>query len=177
MIIKSVHLVRDDEDGRDLLELIQQRAEQWAAANLVTVVLNSDDYWVYERMKNYATRLKVLPVKDLTRDAALAALKAYRLRYYGETSSDDLLNEVYSRVGGRLSFLSRVAKEQDMLKVCRDIEEREKTWFLNKVCTIFTNFLHLFTRFSAGSWARRWTTTLWINKNTHQLLWCWPKLL
>ena len=43
LIINSTHLLRDDEDGRDLLELIQQRAEQWAASNLVTVVLNSDD--------------------------------------------------------------------------------------------------------------------------------------
>ena len=43
IIINSMHLLRDDEDGRDLLELIQQRAEQWAASNLVTIVLNSDD--------------------------------------------------------------------------------------------------------------------------------------
>ena len=51
MIINAVHLLRDDKDGRDLLELLQQRAEQWAASNLVTVVFNSDDYWVYERLK------------------------------------------------------------------------------------------------------------------------------
>jgi len=35
--MNSTHLLRDDEDGRNLLELIQQRAEQWAASNLVTV--------------------------------------------------------------------------------------------------------------------------------------------
>ena len=37
LIVNSTHLLRDDENGRDLLELIQQRAEQWAASNLVTV--------------------------------------------------------------------------------------------------------------------------------------------
>lgn len=37
VIINSTHLIRDDEDGRDLLELMQQRAEQWAASNLVTM--------------------------------------------------------------------------------------------------------------------------------------------
>lgn len=37
LIINSTHLVRNDEDGRDLLEMIQQRAEQWAASNLVTM--------------------------------------------------------------------------------------------------------------------------------------------
>ncbi|KAF2668682.1 hypothetical protein BT63DRAFT_282984 [Microthyrium microscopicum] len=132
LIINSVHLLRDDEDGRDLIELIQQRAEQWAASNLVTVVMNSDDYWVYERLKNYATRLKVLPVLDLTKDAALSALKSYRLRYFNENTSKSMLEEVYSRVGGRVSFLSRVAKEKNMLQVCQYIEEAEKTWFLNK---------------------------------------------
>lgn len=35
-IINSTHLVRDDHDGQDLLEMIQQRAEQWAASGLVT---------------------------------------------------------------------------------------------------------------------------------------------
>merc|ERR1711981_582876 len=49
IIINSVHLLRDNDDGRNILELIQQRAEQWAASNLCTVILNSDDYWVYER--------------------------------------------------------------------------------------------------------------------------------
>ena len=36
LIVNSVHLVRDDHDGQDLLEMIQQRAEQWAASGLVT---------------------------------------------------------------------------------------------------------------------------------------------
>lgn len=49
LIINSCHLLRDDEDGRDFLELIQQRAEQWAASNLVTVVLNSDDHVGHRR--------------------------------------------------------------------------------------------------------------------------------
>ncbi|MCJ1377907.1 hypothetical protein MMC17_001003 [Xylographa soralifera] len=62
LIINSIHLLRDDEDGRDLLELVQQRAEQWAASNLVTVLLNSDDYWVYERLKGLATRMEVLAI-------------------------------------------------------------------------------------------------------------------
>ncbi|KAK3086967.1 hypothetical protein LTR53_019954, partial [Teratosphaeriaceae sp. CCFEE 6253] len=51
LIINSTHLLRDDEPGRDLLELLQQRAEAWAAGNLMTVIFNSDDYWVYERLK------------------------------------------------------------------------------------------------------------------------------
>jgi hypothetical protein len=141
LIINSVHLLRDDEDGKDLLELVQQRAEQWAASNLVTVVLNSDDYWVYERLKNYATRLQLLPVKDLDKKTAVAALRTYRQRYYGEHTPESVLDEVYHRVGGRLTFLSRVAKENNMVAGCKQIEKTEKTWLLNKVRTSTTESL------------------------------------
>jgi hypothetical protein len=37
LIIGSTHLIRDDDDGRNLLEMMQQRAEQWAASDLVTM--------------------------------------------------------------------------------------------------------------------------------------------
>lgn len=132
MIVNQLHLVRDDEDGRDLIELLQQRAEQWAAANLVTMVLNSDDYWVYERLKLLATRMEVTSVSDLPKNSATAALKRYRARYFRENMSDELATKVYDRVGGRLSFLNRVAKSHDMLKTCDDIKEVEKTYFLNQ---------------------------------------------
>ena len=131
LVINSTHLLRDDEDGRDLLELIQQRAEQWAASNLVTVVLNSDDYWVYERLKQYSTRMEVLPVLDLPRDQAIMALKQFRGRYHKEEPTISILEEVYNRVGGRLTFLTRVARSPDMLHACDKICQVEKTWFLN----------------------------------------------
>lgn len=41
LIFNSMHLLRDDDAGKDLLELIQQRAEQWSASNLATVIFNS----------------------------------------------------------------------------------------------------------------------------------------
>ena len=132
LIINSVHLLREDEDGQDMLELIQQRAEQWAASNLVTVVLNSDDYWVYERLKQYATRMKVLPVLDLPKQEAMAALATYRERYHQEPPPMSILEAVYEHVGGRLSYLNRVAKSHNMLETCEAICETEKTWFLSK---------------------------------------------
>ena len=132
LIINSTHLLRDDEDGRDLLELIQQRAEQWAASNLVTIVMNSDDYWVYERLKQYATRMEMLPVLDLPKPQAMLALKQYRSRFYSEEPTDGILEQVYNLVGGRLTFLARVAKAPDMLGTCKHICHMEKVWFLNK---------------------------------------------
>ncbi|KAL8885351.1 MAG: hypothetical protein Q9215_006789 [Flavoplaca cf. flavocitrina] len=131
LIVNSTHLLRDDDDGRDLLELIQQRAEQWAASNLVTVVLNSDDYWVYERLKQYATRMEVLPVLDLPRQQAISALIRYRARYYKEEPQMEVLEQIYEKIGGRLSFLNQVARSKDMLHTCDKICRAEKTWFLN----------------------------------------------
>ncbi|GAB1317491.1 hypothetical protein MFIFM68171_07701 [Madurella fahalii] len=132
VIINQMHLIRDDEDGKDLIELLQQRAEQWAAANLVTMVFNSDDYWVYERLKQLATRMEVLTVDDLPKAQATAALKNYRQRYFGENLSPQTLEMIYDRVGGRLNFLNRVAKSKDMFAACDTIREMEKTWFLNQ---------------------------------------------
>ncbi|KKZ67795.1 hypothetical protein EMCG_06561 [[Emmonsia] crescens] len=132
LIVNSTHLVRDDDDGRDLLEMIQQRAEQWAASNLVTMIFNSDDYWVYERLKRYGTRMEIIPVPDLPKDRALVALRQYRQKYFNETLDDSILEMVYEKVGGRLTFLNRVAKSKDMLEICATICQAEKTWFLNK---------------------------------------------
>ncbi len=133
LIINCTHLIRDDDDGRNLLELMQQRAEQWAASNLLTMIFNSDDYWVYERLKRYATRMDVVPVLDLPKDRAIAALEKYRRRYFPEQIlSSDILSQVYDQVGGRLTFLNQVAKSSNMMHACRKIREAEKTWFLNK---------------------------------------------
>ncbi len=131
LIINSLHLLRDDEDGRDLLELMQQRAEQWAVTGLATVVFNSDDYWVYERLKHYSTRMEVISVGDLPKEKAFIALREYRKKYFNDEPSEAVLEEVYSKIGGRLSFLNRVAKARDMMRSCDRLCHMEKIWFLN----------------------------------------------
>ncbi|KAF2964698.1 hypothetical protein GQX73_g8880 [Xylaria multiplex] len=131
LIITGAHLVRDDSDGQDLLELIQQRAELWAGSNLVTIIFVSDDYWTLERLMWQATRLRVTTVHDVPRNTALEALKAFRSRNYNEDVPSSILEQVYDKVGGRLSFLSRVAKSEDMIKASNAICEREKRWLLS----------------------------------------------
>ena len=132
IIVNSMHLIRDDELGRDLVELLQQRAEQWAASNLATFIFNSDDYWIYERLKQYATRMNVIRILDLKRGEAVEALARYRRKFRNENTDPGVLEEVYSQVGGRLSYLGRVAKSEDMLATARDICATEKTWFLTQ---------------------------------------------
>ncbi|KAI1504372.1 hypothetical protein F5X99DRAFT_37340 [Biscogniauxia marginata] len=131
LIITGAHLVRDDEDGQDLLELIQQRAELWAASHLVTVVFVSDDYWTLERLMWQATRLRVTPIHDVSRSDALEALKGFRSKKFGEEIPTPILEQVFDKIGGRLSFLSRVAKSADMVKACEAICQREKRWLLS----------------------------------------------
>ncbi|PTB69030.1 hypothetical protein BBK36DRAFT_1192846 [Trichoderma citrinoviride] len=132
LIVNQLHLLRNNDEGRDLLELLQQRAEQWAAANLVTMVFNTDDYWVYERLKLLATRMEVLAVTDLPKSQAINALRKYRQRYFHEIPNHKELEDVYDRIGGRLSFLNRVAKSRDMIRTCDQIKDTEKKWFLNQ---------------------------------------------
>lgn len=132
LIVNQLHLLRNNDEGRDLIELLQQRAEQWAAASLVTMIFNTDDYWVYERLKLLATRMDVLAVTDLPKSQAINALKKYRMRYFKEIPSHQELEDVYDRIGGRLSFLNRVAKSRDMINTCETIKETEKKWFLNQ---------------------------------------------
>ncbi|KAF1994696.1 hypothetical protein P154DRAFT_624520 [Amniculicola lignicola CBS 123094] len=134
LIINQAHLLRDDENGRDLIELLQQRAEQWAASNLATVIINSDKYWVYERLKQHATRMEITQISDLPKARAIEALRNYRMKYWMEKTPLSILEEVYDKIGGRLTYLNRVAKmksDKEMIGMCNHICNMEKTWFLN----------------------------------------------
>ncbi|KAF2840352.1 hypothetical protein M501DRAFT_991360 [Patellaria atrata CBS 101060] len=136
LIINNIHLFRDDVEGTDLLELLQQRAEIWAAKELVTMVLTSDEYWTFERLRPRATNMYVHHIPDIPKDLAVESLAAYRRQYHNENVPTSVLDAVYNRVGGRLIFLSQVARSDDMLEACKSICEREKTWLLNQ-CWIF----------------------------------------
>jgi hypothetical protein len=76
--------------------------------------------------------MEVIPVLDLPKGRAMAALYQYRKLHLGEDLSHDILEKIYDQVGGRLSFLNRVAKSEDMMETCHSILQAEKTWFLNK---------------------------------------------
>lgn len=134
LIINSIHMLADDKDGQDLLNLIQQRAESFAASGLCTMILNSDDYWVWERLKPNATgRMEVLTIRDLSREDSLSALRRYRQRYFPqEDTTMDTLHQVFDLVGGRLTFLDRAAKAEDMIQRCEEINQIEKHWLLSQ---------------------------------------------
>ncbi|CAG8686906.1 10735_t:CDS:2, partial [Ambispora leptoticha] len=133
LIINNIHAFKDDEDGTDLLELIQQRAEAWAASRIVTMVFNTDDYSVYERMKRDASRMEVIRISDLSYEMAVKYLKSRRTKNNFHESDEVIERIVRDRVGGRLSFLNRLARASDLEHTIQTIEEEEYTWIVNTI--------------------------------------------
>ncbi|GME82389.1 unnamed protein product [Ambrosiozyma monospora] len=132
MVFNNAHLIKNDADGAALVELLQQKAEMLSGAGLVTMIFNSDDYWLYERFKQMSTKLEILNFKDLTRREAISALRAARQRYFSEDLSEKSCEQVYELIGGRPQHINHVAAHKDMLKASNDLIDREKIWFLNQ---------------------------------------------
>ncbi|ORY84874.1 hypothetical protein BCR37DRAFT_334772, partial [Protomyces lactucae-debilis] len=136
LIFNNMHLIPDNEEGNVLLELLQQRAESFASSGLMTVVFNSDEYWVYERLRQNGRHMELLPVRDLPKEKALNAFSSYRFRLHRHVCSQEDLEAVWQAVGGRLRLLSKVAKEKDMHAKLRQFLRHEKTWVLNQSALI-----------------------------------------
>lgn len=130
LVINNIHMIRDDEIGQHLVELLQQKAETLAGA--VTLIFNSDDYWVYERLKKLGTRLEVVTIRDMSRKQAIQTLKAARRRILNENLTTKEANDIYNLVGGRPQHLAAVAASLDPKVSCHKLIDRERTWFLNQ---------------------------------------------
>lgn len=48
LVFNNMHFLKDDEAGQGILHLIQQRAEAWAASQCANIVINSDDFRIYD---------------------------------------------------------------------------------------------------------------------------------
>ncbi|ODV89372.1 hypothetical protein CANCADRAFT_138986 [Tortispora caseinolytica NRRL Y-17796] len=139
IIISGMHLIRHNDDGQDLVELLQQKAETLASSGLATVIFNSNDYWVYQRLKRLSTRLEVLNIRDLPLSQACDVLKSRRKRYWNQDIPDDTLKSIVNLVGGRPQHLNQVAQHSDMKEKVNEIIQREKTWFLNHCALLGTD--------------------------------------
>lgn len=135
IIINSAHLIKENEEGIKLLELLQQKAENLSGSNLATIVFNSDDYWVYEKLKKLGTRMELINVRDFSRADLVKALQYVRQRYFrsepDQALSEKQCHQVYNWIGGRPQHISQVARHRDIETACHQIIDREKTWLLN----------------------------------------------
>lgn len=138
IIINNSHLIKENEEGVKLLELLQQKAESLSGSLLVTMIFNSDDYWIYEKLKRLGTRLELINVRDFNRAETVSVLKFIRGKFYPPTDrpdlalSDKMCNQIYDLIGGRPQHISQVARHENVLKACHEIIDREKTWFLSQ---------------------------------------------
>lgn len=137
IVMNNAHLLPRDEEGNKLLHLFQQRAEKWASAGVATFVFTSADYWVYDVLRKASNRMDTLTVKDLSRAQAYNVLRSCRKEYYGEAAaaelSNDILDQVYQIVGGRISLLNRMARRQDMIRAANQLVEDDLQWLQSKV--------------------------------------------
>lgn len=138
IIINNSHLIKENEEGVKLLELLQQKAESLSGNELATLVFNSDDYWVYEKLKRLGTRLELINVRDFSRQETVNVLRFIRGKFYPPAKYPQLMfsertcHQIYDLIGGRPQHISQVARHRDVIKACHEIIDRDKTWFLNQ---------------------------------------------
>lgn len=138
LIINNAHLIKETEEGIKLIELLQQKAESLSGSGLVTIIFNSDDYWVYEKLKRLGTRLELINVRDFSRNETVKSLKFIREKFFPSKKfpelklDDEMCSNIYDLIGGRPQHISQVARHRDIITACHQIIDREKTWFLNQ---------------------------------------------
>ncbi|RXK39317.1 hypothetical protein M231_03396 [Tremella mesenterica] len=108
------------------------------------MLFSTDDFWCLDMMKKNASRMRIVSVYDLPAAESIRALQ--RLRRASliqiqsgleseevKVESDDILRQVYELVGGRTSYLARVARAPDMLDEAKYMVEMEKEWLLSRI--------------------------------------------
>ncbi|CAE6443255.1 unnamed protein product [Rhizoctonia solani] len=154
LIINDIHLFNNDDDGRLLLQQLQQRAESWAESGkyrdngvlqvrpdanclriypVLTIIIHSDDFWPYSVMRQIANRMQIFSVKDLEPFEAFKALKKLRQESLGreEVESDHVLARAAKTSGGRLAHLNRLARSRDINHTTQNLKNNEKSWLLS----------------------------------------------
>ncbi|KAG8742639.1 hypothetical protein FRC12_015319, partial [Ceratobasidium sp. 428] len=135
LVINDIHLFNNDDEGKQLLTQLQQRAERWAESGVVTMLFNTDDFWPYTVMRQLANRMQTFSVKDLDRNDSFQALKRLRRDAVGEEEleSDVVLAQAAEVAGGRLSYLSRLARSRDIIHHSERLKHSEKAWLLTHI--------------------------------------------
>ncbi|KAF9031203.1 hypothetical protein BDZ89DRAFT_1091397 [Hymenopellis radicata] len=133
LIVNNVHFFKNDDDGRNMLLQLQQRAEAWAASGILTMVFSTDDFWPFYAMRQkYGSRMHVLSIYDLDAKEARHACTRMRMNLNHKTAPDDI-QSIVQLVGGRLSYLNKVARNKDALEMAKHLLDVEKAWLLSQI--------------------------------------------
>lgn len=91
-------------------------------------------------LRKNASRMRVISTADLSAAESIHALHYLRIqnltRTYGaekpEVEDEEILRRVYDMVGGRTSYLVKVARAENMLEEAERMIETEKRWLGSK---------------------------------------------
>jgi len=133
LVINNVHFFKNDDDGRNMILQLQQRAESWAASGILTMVFSSDDFWPFNLMRKTASRMHVLSIYDLDTTESKHALNRMRMNSGRRPTTLEEVKQAVSLVGGRLSYLNRVAKAKDIIDMAEHLKSVEKAWLLSQI--------------------------------------------
>ncbi|KAG8891137.1 hypothetical protein FRB99_003841, partial [Tulasnella sp. 403] len=133
LVFNNIQLFANNEESRQLLLQLQQKAESWAESHLITVVFSTDDFWPYPVLRKIANRMHVISVADLTMADSLAALRKLREQFHQMPQDDSVLQEILQVCGGRLSYLNHLAHRKDIAKAAQRLLNTEKGWLLSEV--------------------------------------------
>ncbi|GAA6057922.1 hypothetical protein JCM3770_002210 [Rhodotorula araucariae] len=135
LIIQNSHFIHDDEDGHALLHMLQQRAEAWSQAGVLTMIFLSDNFHTFAHLKRNATRMHVLSIRDLTPFETHTFLSGTHSRLYPNappvTKAQTL--RVWDLIGGRLSLLAKVVKRDDIEEAAQALVDEEKEWLHSRL--------------------------------------------
>ncbi|EIW52035.1 uncharacterized protein TRAVEDRAFT_40788 [Trametes versicolor FP-101664 SS1] len=133
LVLNNVHYLSHNEDGRNMLSQLQQRAEAWAASGILTMVFSSDDFWPFFMMRQQESRMHVISVYDLSTEEARNAAQSMCLNAGKRPQSPEALTELVQIVGGRLTYLEKAARSSDMVGRAKDFLTDEKVWLLGQI--------------------------------------------
>jgi len=133
LVINNVHLFQNSDEGKDMLIQLQQRAESWAGCGILTMVFSSDDFWPVWTLRKNANRMQVVTLGDLSTSDSVRALAYLRKLSRFEVEDPAVLKEVVSFTGGRMSLLSRMARQPDMTGFAKNHVQAEKAWLLSQI--------------------------------------------
>ncbi|KAF8162361.1 hypothetical protein BJ912DRAFT_1035242 [Pholiota molesta] len=123
LVINNVHFFQNNDEGRNMLLQLQQKAESWAAGGVLTVVFTSDDFWPFNVLSKNASRMHVLSIYDLKPQESLQTLKHIRHLANRQPIAPEEVEEA----------VSIVSKAKDPVSMAKHLMNVEKGWLLSQI--------------------------------------------
>ncbi|KAG6857194.1 hypothetical protein H0H87_008259 [Tephrocybe sp. NHM501043] len=156
LIINNIHFFKNDDEGRNMILQLQQKAEAWAASGKYSHHgIQFRRFLAFphnaEKRQSHACKpkifglipfsnsladdflFKVLSIYDLDTTESLHAATRLRMNSRRPPGPPEQLQEAVSLVGGRLAYLNKIAKAKDAVSMAQHLKAVEKAWLLSQI--------------------------------------------